>query len=80
MISRIAERLGVLVNADLIVNEFNSNRASIGQFNKGERRRFEREMDPNLGKLFVNSFSAYYEMYFSEEIQRMRGIQGSPFR
>ena len=80
IISRIAERLEVLVNADLIFNEFHSNRASIGQFNKGERRRFEHEMDPNLGKLVVNSFSAYYDVYFSGEIQRMRGVQGSRFR
>jgi hypothetical protein len=79
-ISRIAERLGVLVNTDLIFNEFNSNTASIGQFNKGERRRFEREMDSSLGKLFINSFSAYYDAYFSDEIQRMRGVEDPPFR
>lgn len=77
-ISRIAERLGVSVDVELIFDEFNLNRNLIGQFNKGERRRFEHEMDAQTSALFIEEFAAYYKTYFPEEIQLMNGIQALP--
>jgi hypothetical protein len=71
-ISRIAERLRVSVDARSIVDEFSSNKKSIGQFNKGEGRRFEREMDAKTNALFIDTFSAYYETYFPEEVRIMK--------
>ena len=71
MIPRIAERLGVSVDVELISNEFASNNASIGQFNKGEKRRFEREMNSEVSALFVDTFSTYYKTYFPDELLNM---------
>jgi hypothetical protein len=68
-ISRIADRLGVSVNIESICDEFKLNKNSIGQFNKGERRRFEREMDSVTSALFIKLFARYYQTYFPEEIQ-----------
>ena len=59
-ISRIAERLGVSVNIEMISSEFDLKKDLIGQFNKGERRRFEREMDSETSSLFIETFARYY--------------------
>ena len=74
-IKRIAERLGVSVDVELIFDEFHSNKKSIGQFNKGENRRFEREMDAGSNIFFVNTFASYYKAYFPEEIQMIKNSQ-----
>jgi hypothetical protein len=74
-ISRIAERLGVSVDVHSIFDEFSKNRNVIGQFNKGKRRRFEREMDTKTSAYFVDTFSSYYRIYLPEEIQMSRGTQ-----
>jgi hypothetical protein len=68
-IYRIAERLGVSVDIESICAEFRSNKQLIGQFNKGEKGRFEREMDTVTSALFIKSFARYYRTYFPEEIQ-----------
>jgi hypothetical protein len=68
-ISRIAGRLGVSVDVEAISNEFISNKNLIGQFNKGENRRFEREMDAKTSLFFVNAFAPYYQTYFPHEIE-----------
>ncbi len=73
-ISRIAERLEVSVDVGLIFDEFNENKSAIGQFNKGEKRRFEREMDNKTSALFVDAFAPYYKTYFPDEIQTMKRI------
>ena len=44
-ITRIAERIGVGVDAEAVRNKFMSDPRVIGQFNKGEKRRFEHEME-----------------------------------
>jgi hypothetical protein len=67
----------VSVDVQSIFVEFNLNKHSIGQFNKGERRRFEREMDAGTSALFIESFARYYQLYFPEEIQITKGIQPS---
>lgn len=77
-ISRIAQRLGVSADIDAIFNQFSSHKNLIGQFNKGERRRFEREMNMKTSAFFINTFYSYYETYFPDEIQIMKGIQHSP--
>jgi len=76
-ISRIAERLGVSVDIEAIFAEFDLNKDLIGQFNKGERRRFEREMDSETSALFIETFVRYYRTYFPEEIKITKGIQSS---
>jgi hypothetical protein len=65
-INRIAERLSVPVDAETIAATFD-NKTSIGQFNRGEKRRFEREMLPETSALFLRSFSGFYGRYFPEE-------------
>ena len=40
----------------------------IGQFNRGEKRRFEREIDEEVSRFFVNEFVDYYSKYFPEEL------------
>ena len=54
-----------------IFNEFNSNKALIGQFNKGERCRYQREMDANISKLFVKYFADYYQKYFPQDFAQI---------
>lgn len=77
---RIAGRLGVEVDAGAIANEFCSAKDRIGQFNKGERRRFEREMGLTTRKLFLENFSNFYARYFPDEIFAIFGqsVLGSP--
>ena len=74
-ISRIAERLGVSVDVEAISNEFNSDKKSIGQFNKGESRRFEREMDATTSSFFVSTFTPYYQTYFPDEIKTIMSYE-----
>jgi hypothetical protein len=67
-ISKIANRLQVPVDVEKVLNEFSRNKNLIGQFNRGERRRFEREMDEEVSRLFVGTFADYYSKYFPEEL------------
>ena len=83
-IMRIAGRLGVSVDAELISTEFHTSKHRIGQFNKGEGRRFEREMSAELSALFLAELSDYYRQYLPGELARfeadarLREGAGSP--
>jgi hypothetical protein len=71
-ITRIAERIGVEVNAEAIRNKFISDPRVIGQFNKGEKRRFEHEMEPSVSAGFIREFEDYFTRYFPEEAGLLR--------
>jgi hypothetical protein len=47
----------------------------IGQFNKGQQRRFEHEMDAKTSELFVDTFAQYYRNFFPEEVKGMKKTQ-----
>lgn len=67
-IERIAARLGVRVDAAAILAEFAADKAAIGQLNKGERRRFERELGARDSAMIVQRFHVYYQRYLPHEL------------
>jgi hypothetical protein len=67
-ITRIATRLGVTIDADAIADFYSENKHLIRQFNRGERHRFEQEMDKDASDLFVSTFPRYYSTYFPDEL------------
>jgi tRNA (mo5U34)-methyltransferase len=71
-IARVAERVGVSVDVDRVFAEFNSNKNLIGQFNKGDSRRFEREIDRETSLYFLEIFNEYYNKFFPEEINEQK--------
>lgn len=73
-VRRVAARLGVAVDAGAIVEEFRSGKQRIGQFNRGQPRRFEREMDPVLSARFLSQFADYYDRYFAGELARCEAL------
>ena len=66
-ITRIADCIGVTVDVESIFAEFAGNKTAIGQFNKGERRRFEREMTHEDSTNIFNQFSEFYRKYMPGE-------------
>ncbi|HLY46515.1 MAG TPA: glycosyl transferase family 90 [Stellaceae bacterium] len=67
-IERIAARLGVAVDAAAISAEFAADKGAIGQLNKGEHRRFERELSAGDSAMIVQRFHAYYQRYLPDEL------------
>lgn len=69
-IHRVADRLGVSLNVDVIAEEFHNNKHLIGQFNKGKGRRFEDELEAETSLTFLKTFANYYKSYLPEEMTR----------
>jgi hypothetical protein len=81
-IGRIAARLAVTVDAEEIFAAVDSSKRSVRQFNRGEHRRFDREMHPDTQGLIVKEFDEFYAEFFPEAIpeapQRRRDTAGAP--
>jgi hypothetical protein len=65
-ITRIAERLDVPVDVEEVFGLVESSKRSIRHFNKGELRRFEREMHPDTGSAIMREFHDFYAEFFPE--------------
>jgi SAM-dependent methyltransferase len=77
-IVRVAECLGVSVDIDSIFHDFEVNKTSIGQFNRGQKNRFEHEMDAAMSRLFLRKFDQYYRNYFPVELTKLSVSSGEP--
>ncbi len=71
-ISRVAERLDVVVDIETILREFAENKRSIGQFNKGKRARYETEMTDDISARFISAFPQYYSKYFPDALNTLQ--------
>jgi hypothetical protein len=67
-VARIAERLGVHVSVEEVLDAFKDKQQSIIQFNKGIKDRYKSELDEEDSQLFLTHFHDFYEKYYPEAL------------